>query len=164
MGSSQLMRVVILCTCAVLAVLSTMPEVLATGDADNDGYIGVTEIDAFNSCFAGPGIGVSTACAELFDDDQDDDVDMQDAAAFARRLGHLPFQLLDGLSQALTAWSTEPYSPRQTCGACHDVDAIANGFHFQQGRTNLDGNIQVHDDFFGDGRIFIRSPGMYGKW
>jgi hypothetical protein len=27
-----------------------------------------------------------------------------------------------------------PYSPKQTCGACHDYDKITEGFHFQQGR------------------------------
>jgi hypothetical protein len=63
----------------------------------------------------------------------------------------------------LTKLSTEPYSPRQTCGACHDIDRIANGFHFQQGRTNSAGTVQTMVDFFGDDRSWILSDGMYGK-
>lgn len=27
-----------------------------------------------------------------------------------------------------------PYSPKQTCGKCHDYDKITKGFHFQQGK------------------------------
>lgn len=78
--------------------------------------------------------------------------------------GHASVALKDRTGNAITADSTEPYSPRQTCGGCHDVDAIANGFHFQQGRTNLDGEVVMKADYFGDGRDFLLSPGMYGKW
>ncbi|MCK7518392.1 MAG: hypothetical protein MZV64_12060 [Ignavibacteriales bacterium] len=28
----------------------------------------------------------------------------------------------------------KPYSPKQTCGKCHDYDKITQGFHFQQGK------------------------------
>ena len=28
----------------------------------------------------------------------------------------------------------KPYSPRQTCGKCHDYEKITSGFHFQQGK------------------------------
>lgn len=77
---------------------------------------------------------------------------------------HSQIVLRDRLGTPLTTASTEPYSPRQTCGACHDVDEIANGYHFQQGRTNAFGSIQTKDDFFADGRDWLKSPGMYGKW
>lgn len=77
---------------------------------------------------------------------------------------HPDVLLLDRLGQPLLAGSGEPFSPRQTCGDCHDIDAIANAYHFQQGRTDADGNIVVQDDYFGDGRTFLRSAGMYGKW
>jgi hypothetical protein len=30
--------------------------------------------------------------------------------------------------------SDAPYSPKQTCGKCHDYEKITQGFHFQQGR------------------------------
>ena len=77
---------------------------------------------------------------------------------------HASVPLLDVQGQPIALGSTEPYSPRQTCGACHDVDEIANGYHFQQGRTDAAGNVIAKDDYFADGRTFVRSPGMYGKW
>lgn len=30
--------------------------------------------------------------------------------------------------------ATAPYSPKKTCGKCHDYEKITEGFHFQQGR------------------------------
>ena len=77
---------------------------------------------------------------------------------------HADVPLLDRLGNPLAVGSTEPYSPRQTCGGCHDIDAVSNGYHFSQGRTDLTGAIVVQDDYFGDGRNYVRSPGMYGKW
>ncbi len=77
---------------------------------------------------------------------------------------HPDVLLLDRFGNALDATATEPYSPRNTCGRCHDVDRIARGYHFQQGRTDAAGNIVTKDDYFGDGRKYIRSAGMYGKW
>ena len=77
---------------------------------------------------------------------------------------HQNVALLDRLGNPLTASSTEPFSPRLTCGGCHDIDAIANGYHFQQGRTDSAGNFVMKEDYFGDGRSFVQSAGMYGKW
>lgn len=77
---------------------------------------------------------------------------------------HTAIVLRDRHGDPIALGSTEPYSPRETCGACHDVDAIANGYHFQQGRTTATATVQTHDDFFGDGRDWLRSDGMYGKW
>ena len=28
-----------------------------------------------------------------------------------------------------------PYSPKKTCGACHDYDLITSAYHFQQGKN-----------------------------
>lgn len=78
--------------------------------------------------------------------------------------GHENIVLRDRWGSPLTVASTEPYSPRKTCGECHDIDAIANGYHFQQGRTDAHGDIQMADDFNGDGRDWLKSDGMYGKW
>jgi hypothetical protein len=78
--------------------------------------------------------------------------------------GHANVPLLDVDGNPLTASSTKPFSSRQTCGACHDVDAIADGYHFQQGRIDADGDVQVRDNFFNDGRAYVRSDGMFGKW
>ena len=79
-------------------------------------------------------------------------------------MDHTNIVLKDRLGNPLTVDSTEPYSPRQTCGTCHDVDSIANGYHFQQGRTDANGDIQMQTDFYGDGRYWLLSDGMFGKW
>lgn len=89
----------------------------------------------------------------------DSDDDPLPAAA-----AHQDVVLRDHTGQALAPGSTQPYSPRHTCGGCHDIDGISNGYHFQQGRTDMAGNIVVGDDWFADGRDYVRSPGMYGKW
>lgn len=78
--------------------------------------------------------------------------------------GHPNVVLRDVLGNPIQEGAQTPYSPRQTCGQCHDIDQIANGYHFQQGRTDATGQIVTRDDYFGDGRTFIRSAGMYGKW
>ena len=77
---------------------------------------------------------------------------------------HTNIVLRDVKGLPLTAASTEPYSPRKTCGACHDVDEISYGYHFQQGRTDDDGNVITKNDYFEDGRDYLLSAGMYGKW
>ena len=79
---------------------------------------------------------------------------------------HANVAMMDVLGNPITAGSSVPYSPRQTCGVvgCHDVDAISNAYHFEQGRTDLQGNIITQPDYFNDGRTFVSSAGMYGKW
>jgi len=77
---------------------------------------------------------------------------------------HSNIVLRDVYGDPITLGSNHPYSPRRTCGACHDVDEMANGYHFQQGRTDETGAIQTRDDFFADGRTWLKSDGMYGKW
>jgi len=77
---------------------------------------------------------------------------------------HVDVTLKDRMNNPIPLGSAEPYSPRQTCGECHDIDEIANGFHFQQGRTDQSGDVVTHADFFNDGRQWIRSPGMFGLW
>jgi hypothetical protein len=58
--------------------------------------------------------------------------------------------------------SKAPYSPKRTCGACHDYDRITNGYHFQQGRTDRTGKIVISDTF--DPKYpWNLSSGMYGK-
>ncbi len=77
---------------------------------------------------------------------------------------HTNILLRDHQGNAIQLGSTEPYSPRETCGACHDIDEIANGYHFQQGRTDQTATIHMKDDFNSDGRTWLKSDGMYGKW
>jgi len=67
---------------------------------------------------------------------------------------------IDGIP--LTIDSKIPYSPKRTCGACHDYDRITNGYHFQQGRTDGTRKIVISDTF--DPKFpWNLSSGMYGK-
>ncbi len=49
-----------------------------------------------------------------------------------------PFNLLDekgNIIDPVNGINTDkPYSPKQTCGKCHDYDKITKGYHFQQGK------------------------------
>ena len=49
-----------------------------------------------------------------------------------------PFRLLDEDGNVIDpvkgANADKPYSPKQTCGKCHDYDKITEGYHFTQGK------------------------------
>ena len=62
----------------------------------------------------------------------------------------------------LTIDSKIPYSPKRTCGACHDYERITRGYHFQQGRTDGTGKIVISDTF-NQKYSWNLSSGMYGK-
>ena len=51
----------------------------------------------------------------------------------------------------------QPFSTRQTCGACHNYDQITKGFHFQQGWD------RVKDDY-NKSKPWVLSDGMMGKF
>ena len=90
----------------------------------------------------------------------------------------LTIQLRDAAGNPVTSASTVPYSPEQSCGGCHDLALITQGYHFQQGRTDGASRIQVSDTFGGaigaydasnnptkgTGAWWKQSDGMYGKW
>lgn len=143
----------------------------ATGphDINDNGYVGLEDYRIFEVCFSLSGPGGSpffSECLDGFNTDADTDIDLADFAAFMAARGHLPIHLRDTLGAVITVDSTIPYSGRQTCGTagCHDVDLIANGMKFQQGRTGVDGQIIVRDDYFGDGRWWQKSPSRYGHF
>jgi mono/diheme cytochrome c family protein len=145
--------------------LTTLP--VTSSDVDGDGYVGRFDSAAFVECLGGPGLPPpQPTCVDAFDGDGDGDVDAADFATLSGNLGHLPIPLKDNLGNPITLDSTRGYSGRETCGAtgCHDVARISNGLVFQQGRTDTAGNIIMQDDFFGDGRWWVRSGGMYGRW
>jgi len=49
----------------------------------------------------------------------------------------------------------KPYSPKQTCGKCHDYNKITQGFHFQQGKDELPaGALERYQ--------WVSNPGNYG--
>ena len=139
----------------------------ASADSNDDGFVDLVDYLAFKPCLEASGpedSDVSTECTDVFDSDGDGDIDLADYAAFARARGHLPVPLRDAAGNVLTAGSTAPYSGRQTCGGCHDVDQISNGSHHQAGRTDADGNVIMRDGFYDDGRWWIRGSGVYGRW
>ncbi|MBN1199154.1 MAG: hypothetical protein JXA23_07365 [Bacteroidales bacterium] len=49
-----------------------------------------------------------------------------------------------------------PYSPRQTCGKCHDYDKITEGFHFQQGKDEMASGV------YAERYQWASTPGNYG--
>jgi hypothetical protein len=52
--------------------------------------------------------------------------------------------------------ATMPYSPKQTCGKCHDYNKITEGFHFQQGKGESPTPTMVQR------YQWVTSPGNYG--
>jgi len=62
----------------------------------------------------------------------------------------------------LTLESNAPYSPKKTCGACHDYNLITKGYHFQQGRTDVTGKTVLSDTY--DPKYpWNLSAGLFGK-
>lgn len=53
--------------------------------------------------------------------------------------------------------SADPYSPKKTCGVCHNYSVITSGYHFQQG-------FDVMKDRYDSRKPWILSPGMFGSW
>ncbi len=138
-----------------------------SGDADGNGFVDVRDHGPLSVCVSlwGPGTDSGiTNCRADFDFDDDGDIDLRDVAAFTNGHGHLPIPLRDTAGTVLTLHSTIPYSGRQTCGTagCHNADQVANGFKFQQGRTNTAGEVIMKNDYFSDGRWWQRSAGRYG--
>ena len=50
----------------------------------------------------------------------------------------------------------KPYSPKQTCGKCHDYAKITQGFHFQQGKD------EVATGTIAERYQWVSNPGNYG--
>lgn len=81
--------------------------------------------------------------------------------SYARDRACVPFFLRteDGkIINPLTGENADqPYSPRQTCGACHNYDEITKGYHFQQGWDRIKDN-------FDPKKPWVLSDGMMGKF
>ena len=45
---------------------------------------------------------------------------------------HPEITLIDYDGNEISLESNIPYSPKNTCGECHEYDAITNAYHFQQ--------------------------------
>ncbi|MBU0717225.1 MAG: hypothetical protein KJ749_03175 [Planctomycetes bacterium] len=140
-----------------------------SGSADHsgNGYVGLEDYAALEDCLAASGPGVVLAsmdCLGFFDSNDDCDVDLDDFATFQQAMGHLPMPLKDNLGEIITLNSTRPYSGRYTCGGCHNAEVVTNGFLFQQGRTDTNGEFIMKDDYYDDGRWWTKSSGRYCKW
>jgi hypothetical protein len=108
--------------------------------------------------------------------------------AFTWAAHPIPITLKDASGADITAASTTPVSVERTCGTagCHGDrwSTITQGYHFQQGRTDGAGQLNVSDTFLGaligayasvagdadveptkgTGAWWKLSDGMYGKW
>lgn len=66
------------------------------------------------------------------------------------------------------------YSPKLTCGKCHDYQAITRAYHFREGAGQNGENLNDNwSDMENDGTLYkylanayghILSPGQYGAW
>ncbi len=85
------------------------------------------------------------------------------SVAMARERACIPFHLKteDGkIINPLTGENADqPYSPRQTCGACHNYDEITKGYHFQQGWDRISDDFGKKMD-----KPWVLSDGMLGKF
>ncbi len=84
-------------------------------------------------------------------------------AGISEESSHPEIILMDYDGNEISPESNIPYSPKNTCGECHDYDNITNAYHFQHGRTDADRNIVVSDDLDSKNPWLV-SMGMYGKW
>jgi hypothetical protein len=71
--------------------------------------------------------------------------------------------LIDYDGNEISLESNTPYSPKNTCGECHEYDDITNAYHFQMGRTDAEGKMIIRDDMDSK-NPWLLSKGMYGKW
>ena len=71
-----------------------------------------------------------------------------------------PFYLYDESGSVINPVNNinadKPFSPKQTCGKCHDYAKITQGFHFQQGKD------EKATGTFADRYQWVSSPGNYG--
>ncbi|MHB9029764.1 MAG: cytochrome c3 family protein [Candidatus Latescibacterota bacterium] len=71
-----------------------------------------------------------------------------------------PFHLLDEEGNVIDPVNgvnaDKPYSPKQTCGKCHDYDKITRGYHFMQGKGESATSGQR------DRYLWVTTPGNYG--
>jgi hypothetical protein len=59
-----------------------------------------------------------------------------------------------------TSMQGMPYSPKQTCGSCHDYENIAkHAFHSSQGMYEISETFDATKN-----KPWTQSSGMFGKW
>jgi len=109
---------------------------------------------------------------------------------FSKAWGHPPVTLLDENGNPIAQQLNQsdkidfgngkvyvagpPYSPKQTCGKCHDYNEITKAFHFREG---VGANGEILSDTWAsenkDNKLYkylanayghLQSPGQYGAW
>ena len=89
------------------------------------------------------------------------------AQAFAAHPVDIP--LLDATGGAIAAGSSTAYSAKETCGACHDYDAIErHSFHAQLGANEHAGfnpwSMGNMPSIAAKGKPWVMGTGHIGKW
>ncbi|SHI76965.1 hypothetical protein SAMN02745165_00813 [Malonomonas rubra DSM 5091] len=86
---------------------------------------------------------------------------------------HPPVTLKDVGNQPIAVGSDAAYSPKQTCGGCHDYDSIEqHSYHALLGSNELKGwmayNPNSPDKYkagvAAKGKSWVQTPGHVGKW
>lgn len=80
----------------------------------------------------------------------------------ARYLHHI--DLYDVGNRKITAESTRPYSPRNTCGRCHDYDQISHGWHFNAFDASAKAGRDGEPWIWTDPRTATQLPLAYRDW
>jgi hypothetical protein len=80
----------------------------------------------------------------------------------ARFLHHIA--LYDANDRKITPESTQPYSPRTTCGRCHDYEAISHGWHFNAFLPDTVDGRDGEPWIWTDARTGTQLPLRYRDW
>lgn len=80
----------------------------------------------------------------------------------AKYLHHI--DLYDVDNRKITAESTRPYSPRNTCGRCHDYETISHGWHFNAFDSTAYSGRDGEPWIWTDARTATQLPLTYRDW
>lgn len=80
----------------------------------------------------------------------------------ARYVHHIDLYDID--NRKITAESTRPYSPLNTCGRCHDYETIAHGWHFNAFLPESEAGRRGEPWIWTDPRTATQLPLSYRPW
>lgn len=80
----------------------------------------------------------------------------------AKYLHHIDLNDVD--NRKITAESTRPYSPRNTCGRCHDYEKIGHGWHFSTFDSETHSGRDGEPWVWTDARTATQLPLTYRDW
>ncbi|MDP1563577.1 MAG: hypothetical protein Q8M16_19530 [Pirellulaceae bacterium] len=73
-------------------------------------------------------------------------------------------ELYDAKNNKILPESPRPYSPKATCGRCHDVETISHGFHFQAGSEATEAGRPGQPWVWSDPKTGTHLPLSYRPW